>query len=80
MMLILLSKKILIIMMVAVSISTLSIGIVYGMNHINYDDPDWECKKWIGIVELAKQNYPNFVEDTLTMAEMKCGFDVDEFT
>ena len=50
--------------------------LAYGLNHIDYDDPDWGCKKWIGIVELAKQDYPHFVEDTLFMAEMKCGFDV----
>jgi len=52
----------------------------FAMNHINENDPDWECKKWIGIVELAKQDYPNFVEETLFMAEKKCGFDVNEIT
>lgn len=51
-------------------------GSVYGMNHIDYDDPNWECKKWVGMVELAKQDFPHFVNDTLTMAENKCGFDV----
>lgn len=52
----------------------------FAMNHINESDPDWECKKWVGIVELAKQDYPNFVEETLLMAEKKCGFDVNEIT
>ena len=41
------------------------------------EEQDWECKKWVGIVELAKQDYPHFVEETLKMAEMKCGFDVN---
>jgi len=52
----------------------------FAMNHINENDPDWECKKWVGIVELAKQDYPHFVEETLLMAEKKCGFDVNEIT
>lgn len=64
---------------VAVIIS-FSVGTVYGMNHIDYTDPDWKCKKWIGIVELAKQDYTQFVEDTLIMAEKFCGFDVDALT
>lgn len=52
----------------------------FGMSHVNENDPDWECKKWVGMVELAKQDYPNFVEDTLLMAEKKCGFDVNNIT
>ena len=52
----------------------------FTMNHINESDPDWECKKWVGIVELAKQDYPNFVEETLLMAEKKCDFDVNDIT
>lgn len=50
------------------------------MYHIDYEDPDWKCKKWVGIVELAKLDYPHFVEDSLIMAERFCGFDVDEIT
>jgi len=61
-------------------VSGLTVGTVYGMHHIDYEHEDWECKKWVGIVELAKQHYPNFVEDTLFMAEKKCGFDVNEIT
>lgn len=51
-------------------------SVAFGMTHIDYEDPDWQCKKWVGMVELAKQDYPHFVEQTLIMAEMKCGFDV----
>jgi len=74
------NEKILMVSVIIGSILSFSIGTVYGMNHIDYDDPDWECKKWVGIVELAKQDYPQFVEDTLVMAEKFCGFDVNELT
>ena len=50
------------------------------MIHIDYDDPDWECKKTVGMWELAKQDYPGFVEDTKWLADMKCGFDVSNIT
>lgn len=74
-------EKIIIISVVTMSvISSFSVGTIYGTYHIDYDDPDWECKKWVGIVELAKQDYPYLIEDALTLAEMKCGFDVDELT
>lgn len=55
-------------------------GVALGIHHIDYTDPDWKCKKWVGMVELAKQDYPQFVEDTLIMAEKFCGFDVDALT
>lgn len=74
------TEKILTVALVVGCIASFSIGSAYGMNHIDYDDSDWECKKWVGIVELAKQHYPIFVEDTLLMAEMKCGFDVSNIT
>jgi len=74
------NKKILIASLIAGCILSFSGGTVFGISHIDYNDPQWECKKWIGMVELAKQDYPNFVEDTLEMAEKKCGFDVNEIT
>ena len=74
------NEKILIISLVIGCILSFSIGTVYGMLHIDYEDENWECKKWVGIVELAKQDFPNFVEETLFMAEKKCGFDVDNIT
>lgn len=52
--------------------------LVYGTKYVEPEDPDWECRKWIDLVELAKQDYPNFVEETLNMAEKKCGFDVND--
>ena len=55
-------------------------SVAFAMSHTDYEDPDWECKKWVGMVELAKQDYPNFVEDTLAMAEKKCCFDVNNIT
>lgn len=64
---------------VVIGVIMIPIGISYGMSHNDYSDPDWACKKWIGIAELAKQDYPGFLEDSLTMAEMKCGFDVNQF-
>jgi len=66
--------------LIGVCVSGLTVGTVFGMYHIDYEDEDWQCKKWIGMVELAKQSYPDFVEDTLFMAEKKCGFDVNEIT
>ena len=75
------NEKILgIVVLTVVSILCFSVGNIYGMSHIDYDNPDWECKKWVGIVELAKQDYPNFIEETLEIAEKKCGFDVNEIT
>ena len=52
----------------------------YGLEHIDMTDPDWKCKKAVGMVELAKQDYPNFLEDTLWLAEKHCGFNVDSLT
>lgn len=71
------NEKVLIAAIIVASFISFSVGTVYGMYHIDYEDKDWQCKKWIGIVELAKQDYPNFVEDTLEMAEKKCGFDIN---
>jgi len=51
----------------------------YGLNHTNYTnytDSDWECKKTIGMWELAKQDFPHFIENTKWLADKKCGFDV----
>ena len=74
-------KSLIMIIIIAVITSiTIPIGLSYGLVHVDYTDPDWGCKKWIGLVELAKQDYPHFVDHTLFMAEMKCGFDVDELT
>ena len=72
------NNKILVIALIATSIISFSAGSVYGMSHINYDDPDWECKKTIGMWELAKQDFPHFVNDTKWLADKKCGFDVSE--
>lgn len=73
-------KNLTILAITVACVGGLAVGTVYGMDHIDYEDEDWECKKWVGIVELAKQHYPNFVDDTLMMAEKKCGFDVNEIT
>lgn len=73
-------EKALGLVVIVASIISFSVGNIYGMQHIDYTDPDWECKKWVGMVELAKQDYPQFVEDTLIMAEKFCGFDVDALT
>lgn len=74
------NEKILGTVIIVTCIISFSVGNIYGMSHIDYDDPNWECKKWVGMVELAKQDYPNFIEDTLQMAEKKCGFNIDELT
>ena len=55
-------------------------GVAFGMIHTDDTDPDADCKKWVGMVELAEQDYPHFVENTLVMAEKKCGFDVNDIT
>jgi len=70
-------NKLPIILIIGFLTITLTTGIVYSMNHIDYEDPDWKCKKWVSIVELAKQDYPHFVKDSLTMAERFCGFDIN---
>jgi len=67
----------LIIMLSIIFVSSISISTVYGMNHIDYDDSDWQCKKTVGMWELAKQDYPNFVDETKWLADKKCGFDVN---
>ncbi len=59
---------------------TIPVGLSYGLNHIDYEDPDWECKKTVGMWELAKQDFPNFVEETKWLADKKCGFDVNLLT
>ena len=74
------TEKILIVGIVIASIVSFSIGSVYGMSHIDYDSPYWECKKTVGMWELAKQDYPGFVEDTKWLADKKCGFDVSNIT
>lgn len=53
-------------------------GVALGMHHIDYTDPDWECKKVVGMWELSMQEYPNFVNETAWLVEKKCGFDVNE--
>ncbi len=73
-------KKIYIGLILAVVIVSTPIGVSFGMSHVDYLDSDWKCKKAVGLVELAKQDYPNFVEDTLWLAEKHCGFDVDALT
>ena len=59
----------------------ISIGIpsAFALSHVDYSDSNWECKKWLEITKLAIQDYPQFVDDSLIMAEKKCGFDVSEF-
>jgi len=46
------------------------------LENVDYDDPDWECKKTVGMWELAKKEFPHFVENTKWLADKKCGFDV----
>jgi len=58
------------------SAASLTMGVSFALDHVDYSDPNWGCKKWVGIVELAKQDYPHFVEMALDMAERHCGFDV----
>jgi len=70
-------RKILILGVILFATASLTIGVSFGMNHVDYTDPDWQCKKAVGLVELAKQDYPNFVEDTLWLAEKHCGFNID---
>lgn len=48
----------------------------FASHHIDKSDPDWECKKTVGLHQLAKQDYPHFVENTKWLADKKCGFDV----
>lgn len=48
--------------------------------HIDESDPDWECKKTVGLYELAKQSYPHFEKNTKWLADLKCGFDVGILT
>lgn len=59
---------------------TVPVSLSYGLNHVDYSDPDWKCKKSVGLVELAKRDYPNFIDETLWLAEKHCGFDVDSLT
>jgi len=64
-------------MLLIIGIASISVGgIAYGMTHVDYSDPDWQCKKTISMYELAKQDYPNFVEETKWLADKKCGFDI----
>ncbi|MCJ8306704.1 MAG: hypothetical protein HRU07_06605 [Nitrosopumilus sp.] len=62
-------------MIVGIAIISMG-GVAYGMSHIDYSDLDWQCKKTIGMWELAKADYPNFVDDTKWLTDKKCGFDV----
>lgn len=71
------NKQISIILLILGLGISFSIGTVFGMNHIDYEDPNWECKKTIGMWELAKQDYPGFINDTKWLADKKCGFNVD---
>jgi len=73
-------KKFLMLGIIIFSAASLTVGVSFGMNHVDYSDSDWQCKKAVGMVELAKQDYPNFVDDTLWLAEKHCGFDVDSLT
>lgn len=43
-------------------------------------DPDWECKKTVNMWELAKKDYPHFIDNTKWLADKKCGFDVSNIT
>jgi hypothetical protein len=70
------NKIIYICLVLAVAVVMIPIGTTLAISHIDYSDPDWECKKWIGI---AKQDYTYFLEDSLKMAEKKCGFSISEF-
>jgi len=72
------NKRIIIYITIA-TIASFSIGTAFGV-HIDYESPDADCKIWVDMVELAKQEYPHFVELTLDMAERKCGFDVSDIT
>lgn len=74
-------KSLMMIIIISAIVSIIvPVGLSYGLNHIDESDPDWKCKKAVGMVELAKQDYTNFVEETLWLAEKQCGFSVDELT
>ena len=73
-------KKIIILAVIAVGIITIgSTMIISYASHVDESDPDIGCKKWVSISELAKQDYPHFLEDSLIMAERFCEFDISEF-
>lgn len=67
-------------LILAIAVISIPIGTTLATSHIDYSEPDWKCKKAVGLVELAKKDYPNFVEDTLWLAEKHCGFNVDLLT
>lgn len=52
----------------------------FASSHIDESDPDWECKKVVGLYELAKEHYPHFEKNTKWLADKKCGFDVSIIT
>lgn len=74
---------ILLVAVVAVGI----VGISYA-DHVDPNDSDWECKKTLGMWELAKSaphyneqldemvDYNHFTDETKWLADKKCGFDV----
>ena len=72
--------KLLLFTLVVFSTLVLTVGVSFGMSHTDYNDLDWQCKKAVGLVELAKQDYPHFEDGTLWIAEKHCGFNVDNIT
>lgn len=67
-----------IIVLFVIILTSLSIGAVYAMH---LDETDEECKKWLEIIELAKQgDHLYLIEDALKIAEIKCGFNVNNLT
>jgi len=73
------TRRVLIIILFGIFITVFSIGTVFGM-HLDDTVTDMTCKKWVEIVEIAKQDYHYLIEDALKIAEINCGFDVDDLT
>ena len=57
----------------------MSLGNSYAVSHVDYTDPDWQCKKVTGMLELAIRDYPLFIQDTISLVELKCGVDLSDF-
>lgn len=73
-------KQYQIIVLIVIIVTSFFLGTVFGI-HLDWTDPDMECKKWVGIVaELAEQDYTYLIDDALKIAELKCGIDVDDLT
>lgn len=67
-----------IIVLFVIILTSLSIGTAYA---VSLDETNEECEKWLEIIELAIQgDHLYLIEDALKIAEMKCGYDVDDST